>query len=146
MELRDFIVKAKRNTYASGAKPKVLDDGFEELAYEEGDLLYRDRWKGSNPFGGEEIIRQNGKIIWLMNYYGEVFSSNVESDKVYRFLRKAMSHVNTKRPFRGPSHFEEGEFEYFDKSEGTIDKFRGTEKILYKGEEVYKLEYHGGRV
>lgn len=146
MELRDFIVKAKRNSYASGAKPKVLDDGFEELTYEEGDLYYRDRWKGSNPFGGEEVIRQNGKTIWIMNFYGYVFSTKVESEKVYGFLRKAMNLVDEKRPFRGPSHFKEGYFEYFDKSEGTLDNFKGTERILFKGEDVYRLEYHGGRV
>ena len=57
-----------------------------------------------------------------------------------------MSHVNIERPFRGPSHFEEGEFEYFDESEGTIDRFKGAEKILYKGKEIYRLEYHGGRI
>ena len=146
MELRDFIVKAKRNTYASGTKSKVLDDGFEELTYQEGNLLYRDRWKGSNPFGGEEILIQKGKVVWLMNFYGNVFSTKVDSEKVYEFLRKAMSHVNIERPFRGPSHFEEGEFEYFDESEGTIDRFKGAEKILYKGKEIYRLEYHGGRI
>ncbi len=44
MELRDFLVKEKKQTYASGKKPKILDDGFEELTYEEGELFYRDRW------------------------------------------------------------------------------------------------------
>ncbi len=146
MELRDFIVKAKRSTYASGAKPKVLNDGFEELTYVEGNLLYIDRWKGSNPFGGEEIVRKNGKVVWLMNYYGYILSDKIDSKKVYGFLRKAMSLVDKQKPFRGPSHFKEGYFEYLDDSEGTFDKFRGTERILYQRKEIYKLDYHGGKV
>ncbi|MBI2452507.1 hypothetical protein HYV50_05560 [Candidatus Pacearchaeota archaeon] len=146
MKLADFIAKAKKSTYASGAKPKILEDGFEELSYEERGLHYRDRWKGTNPFGGEEIVKEKDKVIWIMNYYGIVFSIKVESEKVYEFLRKAMNLVSRERPFRGPSHFKEGDFEYFDKSEGTLDRFKGIERILYMDEEVYRLEYHGGKL
>lgn len=35
---RTFLVRAKKNTYASGNKPKKLEDGFEEFVYTEGDL------------------------------------------------------------------------------------------------------------
>lgn len=146
MDVNEFIVKAKKSTYASGAKSKILDDGFEELTYKEGDLFYRDRWKGSNPFCGEEIIMHKGKIVWLMNYYGAVFSSVVASDDVYTFLRKAMRLVDEQRPFRGPAHFKEGDFEYIDKSTGIAERFRGTERIIYQGKEVYRLDYHGGNV
>lgn len=146
MDLIDFIVKAKKHTYASGRKSRVLDDGFEELTFSEGDLFYRDRWAGSNPFGGEEVVMENGKAIWIMNYYGLSFSTEVDAKKVYEFLRMAMKRVGTDRPFRGPLRFSEGDFEYLDESEGSIDKFRGTERILYKGKDVYRLNYHGGRV
>lgn len=125
-----------------------MDDGFEEFVYEEGDYEYRDRYhaRDPRPFGGEEIVWQNGKVIWIMNYYGYMRSDKIDSKKIYAFLRKAMSLVDEKRPFRGPSHLKEGDFEYIDGSEGTLDNFKGTEKILYKGEEVYRLEYHGGKV
>jgi hypothetical protein len=42
--------------------------------------------------------------------------------------------------------FKEGDFEYKNEFEGDVNKFKGAEKILFQGEEVYKLEYHGGIV
>lgn len=146
MELAGFIVKAKKNTYAGGKKAIKSEEGFEEFVYEEGDYKYRDRYYGENTFGGEEIVWQNGKAVWIMNYYGYILSDKIDSKKVYEFLRKAMSLVNEQRIFRGPSHLKEGNFEYINKSEGNLDNFKGTERILYIGEEVYRLEYHGGKI
>ncbi|MBS3139680.1 hypothetical protein J4479_01610 [Candidatus Woesearchaeota archaeon] len=148
MELVNFVVKAKKQTYASGNPAKKLEDGFEEFFYEEGDYRYRDRYhaRDPRPFGGEEIVWQNGKAVWIMNYYGYMLSDKIDSKKVYGFLRKAMSRIDKQRPFRGPSHFKEEDFKYIDKSEGDLDNFIGTERILYTGEEVYRLEYHGGRI
>lgn len=140
------MVKAKKNTYASGKKPNILEDGFEEFEYVEGDLKYRDRYhaKDPKPFGGEEVVWYKGKTIWMMNYYGYMLSDKVDSKPVYEFLRKAMSLVNEQRPFRGASSLKEGDFEYKDSSEGDVNQFRGTERILFKGKEVYRLDYHGG--
>lgn len=148
MKLVDFIVKAKKQTYASGNSARKLEDGFEEFIFEEDGFKYRDRYhaKDPRPFSGEEIVWQDGKAIWVMNYYGYMFSDKIGSKKVYGFLRKAMSLVDEKRPFRGSSHLKEGDFEYIDGSEGTLDNFKGTERILFKGEDVYRLEYHGGRL
>jgi hypothetical protein len=142
MEFVDFIVKAKKSTYASGKKSDIID-GFETLTYEEGEFSYRDKWKGHNPFGGQEVIRGNGEIIWVMNYYGK---ANAHIEKVFAFLRKSLRNVTTDMPFRGPHMFKEGDFEYKNEFEGDINKFKGTEEILFQGEEVYKLEYHGGIV
>lgn len=146
MELPAFLIRAKKNTYASGEKPKILEDDFEEFVYEEAEFKYRDRYRAQDPkpFGGEEVVWHKGKIAWMMNYYGYVTSKEMGSNDVYGFLRKAMGHVTEDRPFRGPSEFKEGDFTYLDKSEGDIDNFKGTEIILYKGKEVYRLEYHGG--
>ena len=146
MELVNFIVKAKRNTYASGNKATKLKDGFEEFIFEEGDFKYRDRYhaRDPKPFGGEEVVWQNGKAIWIMNYYGYMLFDKINSEVVYEFLRKAMSLVDEQRPFRGPPNFKEGDFEYLDENEGDVSKFKGTEIIFFKGKEVYRLEYHGG--
>ena len=91
MELVDFIVRAKRNTYASGNKAAKLEDGFEEFIFEEGNFRYRDRYhaKDPRPFGGEEVVWQSGKAIWIMNYYGYILDQKIDSEIVYRFLRKA---------------------------------------------------------
>lgn len=146
MELAKFLVKAKRNTYASGDKPKKLANGFEEFYYEEGELKYKDCYhaKDPKPFGGEEVVWYNEKAVWMMNYYGYMLSDKINSKSVYEFLRKAMCLVNEKKPFRGPSNFKEGDFEYEDQNEGDVNRFKGVERIFFKGKEVYRLEYHGG--
>ncbi len=147
MELAKFLVKAKISTYASVGEreEKVLEDGSYELTYEEGEFKYRDRYFGFNPFIGEEVVWQNGKITWAMNYYGGV-TSEIPAKEIYAFLKKAMRQVKEDRPFRGPRNFKEEDFEYIDESEGNINNFSGTERILYKGKEVYKLYYHGGLI
>lgn len=148
MELTKFLVKAKTATYASGNKPKIMEDGFEEFIFSEGDLVYRDRYyaKDPKPFGGEEVVFLNGKPIWMMNYYAYGISDDMDHHKVYEFLRKAMKLLTEERPFRGPASLKEGDFEYKDVSEGNVSKFKGTEKIFFKGKEVYRLEYVGGEV
>ncbi len=146
MELREFITKAKKNTYASGEKATRLKDGFDEFTYKEGNYEYRDRYhaKDPKPFGGEEVVWQNGKVVWMMNYYGYMLSDKIDSKKVYGFLREAMSLVDEQEPFRGPKSFKKGDFEYRNKCSGNLERFTGTEQIFYKGEEIYRLTYHGG--
>ncbi|MBP7708675.1 hypothetical protein KA107_03240 [Candidatus Pacearchaeota archaeon] len=148
MQILAFLVKAKKSTYASGNKAKILGDGFHEFVFEEGELKYRDRYqaKDPRPFGGEEVVFEKGNAIWMMNYYGFMTSDTVDSKPVYVFLRKAMSLVDEEMPFRGPAKFQEGDFEYINECEGNVDKFKGTEIILSKRKEVYRLEYHGGKI
>ncbi len=152
IELSQFIVRAKRNTYASGQKAKVLEDGFEEFTFEEGEYRYRDRYhaRDPEPFGGEETVWHNNEAVWMMNYYGLVVAHKEKSEKIYTFLREALTFVGWQRPFRGPkghSRLIDGEeFRYSDESEGDVNQFKGTERIFFKGEEVYRLEYHGGKL
>ena len=146
MKLENFLVKAKINTYATDGEggENVLNDNSKELDYEEGEFKYRDRYFGFNPFVGEEIVWQNDKIIWSMNYYGKIISDIIPERDIYEFLKKAMKSVKEDRPFRGPENLKENDFEYIDKNQGGIKEFIGEEKILYKGKEIYKLYYHGG--
>ncbi|MBY9004255.1 MAG: hypothetical protein KGD73_09815 [Candidatus Lokiarchaeota archaeon] len=148
MELSNFLVKAKINTYANIGErgEKILQDGCKELEYSERNFQYSDRYYGFNPFIGEEVIFDNGEFIWGMNYYGGVSGDQISAIDVYRFLQKAMRLVREDRPYRGPSNYTEGNFEYVDKSEGNLDSFYGFETIFFKGKEVYKLHYHGGMI
>ena len=148
MTLNQFLVKAKINTYASSGEggEKDLEDGSRELVFQEGDFRYRDRYFGSDTFIGEEVVWKDGKPMWLMNYYGRITSESVPAEEMYQFLQKAMRQITEERPFRGPSKLKEGEFEYIDSSHGAVDDFGGNEKIFYKGEEVYRLYYHGGMI
>jgi len=146
MTLSKFIVKAKIATYPSEgeANEKVLEDGCKELTFQDSEFKYRDRYYSFNPFVGEEIVWQNNKIVWSMNYFGKVSSDFVSEKEVYRFLQSAMKKIKESRPFRGPSNFKSGDFSYIDQSTGDIDEFTGVEKILFKGQEIYRLNYHGG--
>lgn len=148
MILKDFIVKAKTNTYASNGEggEKILEDGSKELIYESGEWKYRDRYFGFNPFIGEEVVWKNGKVVWGMNYYGRIVSNKVDAKQLYEFLQKAMLLVEAERPFRGPIDFKEGEWDYKDESNGAVDKFDGIETIFFQKERVYELRYHGGVV
>ena len=145
-ELAKFLVEAKKNTYASVGESGeiILEDGSKELVYEENDLKYKDRYFGFNPFIGEEVVQKDGKTIWGMNYYGKILRKTISEKQVYNFLKEALSRVDKENPFRGPDNYKKEGFEYRNKVKGNIKNFKGVEIILYKGEEVYKLEYHGG--
>jgi len=81
-----------------------------------------------------------------MNYYGLVFDEVVPANQVYAFLQQAMNQVKEDRPFRGPQALKKDDYEYLDESQGSIDQFTGFERIVYQGREIYRLNYHGGRV
>ena len=146
MELNKFLVKAKIKTYAGDGKSSTLEDGSKELIFEEGSYLYRDRYFGFNIFAGEEVVFKNNVAIWVMNYFGKILSDITSGKELYEFLKKAMRQVKEERPFRGPSNFKENDFEYADENNGSIEEFDGHEKIFCKGQEIYRLYYHGGFV
>jgi len=84
-QLSKFLVKAKINTYASSGEggEKILPDGSKEFEFEEKEFKYQDRYFGFNPFIGEEIVWQNGKVVWGMNYYGEIVSEIIPAKSIY---------------------------------------------------------------
>jgi hypothetical protein len=148
MELSHFLIQAKLSTYANeaGAIENVLEDGFKELEYTEEQYRYRDRYFGSNPFIGEELVWENGRLVWGMNYFGKALEDAIPVSQVYSFLKQALRLAHPDRPFRGPDYFRAGSFTYVDKSNGTVDAFTGEEMIYFRDQQVYCLVYHGGRI
>ena len=148
MELNEFLVKAKVNTYAGGGeiRESVLADGGKELVYRDGGWEYRDRYFGFDPFIGEEIVWRDGKAVWGMNYRGRVISGGSDCGKIYEFLKKALKQVPLENPFRGPQRFQENEWDYRNHACGFIDNFEGAEYINFCGKRVYELIYHGGSI
>lgn len=144
--LKKFLREAKINTYAKGGEggEKILKDGGKRFEYKRGDLYYRDVYFGFNPFIGQEVIFYQKKSIWAMNYYGEIITESASAKEIYSFLKKALKKVIIDKPFRGPSSFNIDNFQYRNKSKGTLDYFIGEEKIYYKKELIYTLNYHGG--
>jgi len=147
-QLSKFLVKAKINTYASSGEggEKNLSDGSKEFEFKEKEFKYRDRYFGNNPFIGEEIVWQNKKVVWGMNYYGEIVSEIIPTKEIYQFLQEVLKKITEDKPFRGPDNFKQGDFEYFNKAERTLKSSEGEEKIFYKKQLVYKLNYTGGLI
>lgn len=146
MELKDFLIKAKINTYASNGEngEKELEDGSKELIYENDNWKYRDRYFGFNSFIGEEIVFEDGKAIWGMNYSGKIISDKIDSKQIYQFLKEALQLVNNENPFRGPINFQKIDWIYKNEINGTINDFNGKESIYFLQEKVYELIYNGG--
>jgi hypothetical protein len=144
--LANFLVKAKINTYASVGeeREKIISGGSKELIFEEKNLKYKDCYFGHNPFIGEEIVWEDNKIIWGMNYYGQVISKTISSVKIYEFLKEALKTIKKSEPFRGAAKHRQEHFEYINKVHGNIKRFRGEEKIFYNNKLVYILTYQGG--
>jgi hypothetical protein len=149
MTLLDFILQGKISGYASGGEnqEKTFDDGSRGFEFSGYGYRYIDRYYGFNPFTGtEHIFTLNGPLLWVMNYFGEVFPTCSDPMKVYTFLREAMRLISPEFPFRGPALFEKGNLKYENQQNGTLDRFHGTESIFENQEKVYYLHYHGGKV
>ncbi len=145
MGLSKFLVRAKRATYASEQSlERTLPDGCKVLTCQEGKYRYQDKYYGFNPFSGQETVWEDGKIIWSMNYFGKITSDAMPAKEVYSFLKNALRLVTRESPFRGPRLLTKGNLKYTNKTDGGIPRFTGVERILYKGNEIYRLDYHGG--
>ncbi|MEN7982299.1 MAG: DUF5680 domain-containing protein [Nanoarchaeota archaeon] len=146
MKLSKFIAEAKKATYAGNDAEKKLPDESKELIYEKNNLIYRDRYFGSKSFSGQEVIFNKNKPIWSMNYYGRSLKGLLLTKKIYNFLRKALLRIPESSPFRGPRKLVNCSWRYRNDWNGDLKNFNGKEKIFYKDELVYELEYFGGIV
>ena len=144
--LKSFLVAAKRNTYASGIAPSGESrPGSFDLPYQEGEFRYLDSYLGGIDFIGEEAVWWKGTAVWGMNYYGWMLAESVP-DAFGHFLKTALSRIPEEAPFRGPEMYEEGDFRYTCRWTGDVMRFVGEEMIELKGQPVYRLLFHGGRV
>ncbi|MDD3178567.1 MAG: DUF5680 domain-containing protein [Candidatus ainarchaeum sp.] len=145
MDFLDFLIKSKKNTYASSKiTDKLNKDGSKELIFEENEYKYVDRYFGYNPFSGLEVVFRQDEYIWSMSYYGRIKSNEVSEKEVYSFLKQALLNVNENFPLRGPSVFKKEDFSYFCDYNGSYEDFKGTERIEYKDKVIYKCEFIGG--
>jgi hypothetical protein len=145
-EFKRFLVEAKIKTYAGegqhapSSRPASID-----LPYERGDYFYLDSYLGGFRFVGEEAVWLKRQPVWGMNYYGWMLIEKTP-DGFGEFLKKALLKVPADAPFRGPTVYNEEEFEYRCEWTGGIDLFEGREMILLAGQLVYRLVFHGGAV
>ncbi len=144
--LKQFIYKASRATYASGdeSKREKEEDGSHSIRFVDGDYSLHDNYFGGEPYGGREVVFLKNKPIWMMVYYGLVYSG--VNSEVYNILMKALSNNTLEMPYRGPQIYEEGDWVYKNNFSGSVEKFSGTEKIYKNNVCVYEASYIGGLI
>lgn len=143
-KFKDFLVEAKRNTYASKAKKEESSrPNSKDYAYKKYNYYYLDSHVGDKEFIGEELVWHNEKVCWGMNYKGQVLVNEAPSG-FNKFLRSALKNVSEDSPFRGPKYFKNEDFIYECTWDGDLSSFNGVESISYNGNEIFKLYFHGG--
>lgn len=144
-----FLKTAKKNTYASKMAKESISQrlGSKNYEYIEGEFLYHDTYFGLRDFIGEEIVYENKKPIWGMNYNGFVLDKNADEKDIYTFLRKALAQdYDDIIPVRGPKNFKIDGYEYKNNILGGLDKFEGREEILKDEKLIYYAVFHGGLI
>ena len=145
--LIDFIVRAKKQSYASSSgtmEPRI--SGSKEFIIREGAMEYRDNYFGVLSFNGIETVYRNGAPVWGMVYSGAVIDDTVDTNGIYKFLKKCLYLVSEEAPFRGPKSYAEGNYLYNNDFTGDISYFIGYEKIDEGENTLYELHYSGGDI
>jgi len=172
-ELRAFIVKAKKATYASGAEPEGASrPGSQDLSFTDGDASYLDSFFGSVQFSGQEVVWQKSEPLWSMNYWGEsidaglaaatgrndanasdLSSSDDRSKPLFdlsAFLKESLMKVSEDAPFRGPNEYKKkfgaATAVYRCRWTGDLSGFTGDETISVDDRAVFRLFFHGGKI
>ena len=143
--LREFLVKAKINTYAAN-KGKIAPSrkGSKDLAFEENGFYYHDSYFGDKHFSGEEIVYFNDLPVWSMNYYGKMLSDDITEGFDITF-HNALKKVSEERPYRGPEFYTNKNYRYECSIEGDLYIFRGVEKYFMKMEKFVGFTFMEAR-
>jgi hypothetical protein len=141
--LRDFLCEARRNTYAANATPidaRLL--ASTQLEFQKGNFFYRDIFfSGTKKIIGQEIIYQDSKPIWGMNYMGNQIGK-LETN----FLKESLFKLAERCRLGGICENEKREYKYQDNGQGGVEEFSGQEQIFVQGKNTYKLDYKGGLI
>jgi hypothetical protein len=147
-ELHSFIVRAKAATYVGGgAKIPSCRRASHDLQFVDGDWAYLDSYFGGASFIGEETVWYAGNPVWAMNYYGYILKPElITPAQAGQMIKASLSLLYTENRFLGGFTYTEGDFTYFDTSEGEFTGFTGREWIQRGKIKAYELVYHGGLI
>jgi hypothetical protein len=153
-QLKQFLIEAKRQTYANENVKKAasLRPFSEDYHYENEigntKMTYHDTYFGDEKFLGEEVIYiGEGQPVWGMNYYGVALDDGLTEEVMDNALRPALMKVGEDEdilPVRGPREFINGGYKYTFSAEGNLDYFTGVEEISKNGTVIYRLYCHSG--
>lgn len=144
--LKKFLVETKKAGYGAGNSKSWIKekDGSTTIPLESGHWRMHDNFFGGEPWGGREVVFFKEKPVWIMVMYGSVDTSYNDFETVYKFLQKALRNQPEDLPLRGPKLFQESNFIYKNKTEGTLEDFFGEEEIYQGKKRIYKMKYSGG--
>lgn len=150
-DLTNFLVEAKKETYANAASEKISASrkGSKDYEYSNGEMTYHDTYFGGTNFMGEEVVYTECETpIWGMNYYGVTLDEHLSEEAVDKALRPALMQVGngSELPVRGPKEYINGEYKYTFESTGDLEYFDGVETIYKNEQKVYVLKCHGGLI
>lgn len=149
--IRDFLIEAKKSTYANGMAEKIESSRLDSKDYEykKDNMLYHDTYFGGTNFIGEEVVYIDNKIYWAMNYYGVTLDENLGEEAMDNALRPALMQVGVSEniiPVRGPREYKNGDFKYTFEVSGDLTNFSGIETIYKNDKKVYELKCNGGLI
>jgi hypothetical protein len=154
--LREFLVEAKKQTYANtkakqspSLRPHSHDYHYEaEIEGEK--MTYHDTYFGGKNFLGEEVVyRGDGAPKWGMNYYGFILDDELTEELLDQALRPALMLTGQDEntlPLRGPKQFRNFGYLYTFQTEGDLSNFTGLEQISKNNKPIYRLHCHGGLI
>jgi hypothetical protein len=142
--LKKVVIEARENTYALDSKssdnPRIL--GSIQLEYQKTDYYYQFIYfRGKTHFSGQEIVYQNNRPIWTVNYFGSAISGEAEE-----FLKKFLLEFSGQCRFGENYETEKRSYKYQNIGHGSIEEFFGVEKMFFNNEEIFKTTYCGGIV
>ena len=149
--IRDFLIEAKKSTYANGTAEKIESSrlGSKDYEYKKDNMLYHDTYFGGTNFIGEEVVYIDNKIYWAMNYYGVTLDENLGEEAMDNALRPALMQVGISEniiPVRGPREYKNGDFKYTFEVSGDLTNFSGIETIYKNDKKIYELKCNGGLI
>lgn len=140
-----FLTKARKNTYASGMKPKIVAGG-NVYTIKSSPLEYRDTYFDREwVFQGQELIFKKEKPVWSMSYRGAAVEG-ADTKEVFGYLQKILREHSDEVRLPGEKEYSDGNWRYEDRCAGDFDEFSGEEKIYQNGKLVHWMKYFGGGI
>ena len=151
IDLQNFLIEAKKETYANGTveKAKSTRRGSSDYEYKKDKYSYHDTYFGGTDFQGQEVVyQQDDTPIWGMIYYGRTLDESLSEEAMDNALRPALMQVGEDDtiPVRGPKEFENQGYKYTFEVTGDLTNFEGEETIEKEGKKIYTLKCHGGMI
>jgi hypothetical protein len=128
------------NPYHPG---NIYDWEYERLV---GKYLFKDSYRGFNPYSGVEYVFEEGKplALWSCDYVGYAkLKPRVTEKDIYGFLKKGRGgHLKNGRDnFLKTFGFDEGQFKYQSRFNGSLYGLLQIEEIYHEGDLVAQTDF-----